>query len=274
MLDSEPALNFRIAMPDNLDKVCFLISPIGEDESDERKRADGVKKAIVEPAAAEHELTVVRADDVSEPGTITTQIVEYLVGSRAVIADLTDGNPNVFYELAVRDAAGKGAVLIAQRDTVLPFDKAQSRAIFFDSEDLSSAWDAKQELADFLGASMEGRVDNPIASAMVWENYSKSGKPVEEAVAQLAEQVSQIAADVKGLARREAFQTPISGFRRSPLFQPSEVPRPGEVIPAEGEISIHDLPEDVQNAFRQMALKAQMASGQEAPLEFPAGEDR
>ena len=261
-------------MPENLDKVCFLISPIGEDGSDERKRADGVKKAIVEPAAAEHELTVVRADDVSEPGTITTQIVEYLVGSRAVIADLTDGNPNVFYELAVRDAAGKGAVLIAQRGTVLPFDKAQSRAIFFDSEDLSSAWDAKQELADFLAASMGGRVDNPIASAMVWENYSKSGKPVEEAVAQLAEQVSQIAADVTGLARREAFQFPVGELRRgSTYFQPSNVPRPGMVIPSEGEMSIQDLPPDVQKAIRQGVLKTPMPSDERAtPAEFPTEE--
>ncbi len=256
-------------MPTDLDSVCFLVSPIGEDGSDERKRADGVRKAIVEPAATKLGLAVVRADDVSEPGTITTQIVEHLVGAKAVIADLTGGNPNVFYELAVRDAAGKGAVLIAERGTILPFDKAQSRAIFFDSADLSSAWDASKELVEFLRASIEGRVDNPIASAMVWERYSKSGKPVEEAVAQLAEQVSQIAADVKGLARHDSQARRYIG---RPPFRGWTMPDPDPAFGSEGEVSYADLSPELQNAVRQAALKAFLPPDEQAELkDFPVG---
>jgi hypothetical protein len=38
---------------------------------------------------------------------------------------------------------------------------------------------------------------------MVWKEYAASGKPVEEAIAQLADQMSQVAADVHGLKRKE-----------------------------------------------------------------------
>lgn len=168
------------------------------------KRANGVMKAMVEPAAAAHGLTVIRADEMSEPGTITAQIVEHVVSAKAVVADLTGENANVFYELAVRDAAHLPAVMIAEVGTQLPFDKAQDRTIFFETSDLASVWEAKDQLASFLGAAPEGQTGNPIANAMVWKEYAASGKPVEEAVAQLAEQVSQVATDVHRLSRRQA----------------------------------------------------------------------
>jgi hypothetical protein len=197
-------------MTQNFESECFFISPIGAEDSDVRKRANGVMKAVVEPAAAAHGLSVVRADQVSEPGTITLQIVEHLTGARAVVADLTENNANVFYELAIREAAQKPVVVIAESNTEIPFDKAQDRAMFFDSTDLASVWEAHDKLAEFLGASLEGKMMNPIASAMVWKEYSASDKPVEQAVAQLAEQVSQVAADVQRLSRQPGFSFPLA----------------------------------------------------------------
>jgi hypothetical protein len=38
------------------------------------------------------------------------------------IADLSDPNPNVFYELAIRQAIGKPLVQIIQKDEKIPFD--------------------------------------------------------------------------------------------------------------------------------------------------------
>lgn len=215
------------------DSECFFITPIGEDDSPERKRANGVMKAMVEPAAAAHNLTVVRADEMAKPGMITAQIVEHIVGAKAVVADLTGENANVFYELAVRDAAQLPSVMIAETGTDLPFDKAQDRTIFFDSTDLASAWEAKEQLTDFLGAALGGGVSNPIASAMVWKEYAESGKPVEEAVAQLAEQLALVAADVQRLSKSQLYS---AGF-----------PGPGVKITNLGEsgaTEIFDYPKD------------------------------
>jgi hypothetical protein len=82
------------------DAECFLISPIGTDGSPIRDRADGVMDYIVTPAAAEVGLTVVRADRIAKPGQITRQVIEHVVGARAAVVDLTNANPNVYYESA------------------------------------------------------------------------------------------------------------------------------------------------------------------------------
>ena len=83
-------------------ETCFVIMPIGDQKgdgrdikaSDLRKRFDDlIKEAIVN---ARPGLDVIRADDVPGPGTITTDILNRLMYSTFVIADITYANPNVF----------------------------------------------------------------------------------------------------------------------------------------------------------------------------------
>src|SRR5277367_2559695 len=83
---------------------CFYITPIGDEVSEQRKHSDLFLGNIVEPALATFGLKVVRADAIDKPGMITRQVIEYLLRSRLVIADLSYHNPNVFYELALRHA--------------------------------------------------------------------------------------------------------------------------------------------------------------------------
>src|SRR4051794_28492494 len=118
---------------------CFFIAPIGADDSDVRKRSDGVMNFIVQKAAEEFGLSTVRADQISTPGQINLQVIEHVLGARAAVADLTGLNPNVFYEMAVRHTAKLPLVIIAEKGTELPFDIAQMRTIFFDHTDLGDA---------------------------------------------------------------------------------------------------------------------------------------
>src|SRR5690242_1093880 len=93
------------------DRLCFVISEIGEENSEIRRRADDVLKYVIAPAAIDCGYEdPVRADQLPDPGIITSQIIQYLVESPLVVADLTGRNPNVFYELAVRHATGKPVV--------------------------------------------------------------------------------------------------------------------------------------------------------------------
>ena len=48
------------------------------------------------------------------------------------IAILTDNNPNVFYELAIAQAAGKRVVLMCEEGAQLPFDLKDYRTIYYD----------------------------------------------------------------------------------------------------------------------------------------------
>jgi len=77
-------------------KKCFVIAPLGSDGSEVRKRSDQVLKHIIKPAASECGYEATRADEISEPGIITSQVIQRIVDDHLVIADLTDRNPNVF----------------------------------------------------------------------------------------------------------------------------------------------------------------------------------
>jgi len=57
--------------------TCFFIAPIGLDDSDIRKRSDQVLRHVVRPAAKNCGFTaVIRADEISQPGIITTQVIQ------------------------------------------------------------------------------------------------------------------------------------------------------------------------------------------------------
>lgn len=122
--------------PADWQKICFYITPIGAEDSVERKHADLFMSSLIQPAFEELGLTVVRADQIGEPGMITTQVLEYLKRSRLAIADLSYLNPNVFYEVALRHALRLPVVQVIRKADRLPFDVNQSRTLTFDTTDI------------------------------------------------------------------------------------------------------------------------------------------
>lgn len=67
---------------------------------------------------------------------ITRQIIDYIIHSKLVIADLSYHNPNVFYELALRHAVRKPIVQIIRQADKLPFDIGQLRTVVVDTTDI------------------------------------------------------------------------------------------------------------------------------------------
>jgi hypothetical protein len=178
-----------------LEKECFFIGPIGAEGSEERARSDGVLDFIVSKAAAELELTAVRADRLADPGQITLQVIDHVTGARAAVADLTGRNPNVFYELAIRHTARLPVVLIAEQGEQLPFDIAQMRVIFFNHRDLRSADQCRALMVAQLRQAFDGAVDSPIAASVDLKNL-QAGSAVERQIAELVETVDTMATDL------------------------------------------------------------------------------
>src|SRR5579859_4386965 len=112
----------RLISTKECDNSCFYITPIGNPESDERLHADLFMGSLVEPALQEMGLKLVRADQIGEAGLITAQVIEYIVRSPLVVADLSYHNPNVFYELALRHAVRRPIVQIIRAADRVPFD--------------------------------------------------------------------------------------------------------------------------------------------------------
>ena len=121
-------------------KTCFVIMPIGNQkygnteitaENLRQKYDDLISEAIKK---ADPEMEVTRADDVSLPGSITTDILTRLMHSTLAIADITYPNPNVFYELGIRHAINNRTILIKEKDSPWNyFDISHLRYIEFEN---------------------------------------------------------------------------------------------------------------------------------------------
>jgi guanylate kinase len=76
-------------------------------------------------------ITVTRADQIFSTAPVMEDVREAVTTARYILADLTDGNPNVFYELGICHAMGKKVVLMTQGAEV-PFDVRHIRHIRYE----------------------------------------------------------------------------------------------------------------------------------------------
>lgn len=147
------------------DSMCFYITPIGSEKSDERDKMEALKENIISPVLETFGLKLVVAHTIDESGSITDQIFERIVHSKLVIVDITGLNPNVMYELAVRHSFGKPCVVICNNNTRLPFDLLSERTIFF-SDSIKGAGELKSELNKKIKSALEDNSDNPVLRAV------------------------------------------------------------------------------------------------------------
>jgi len=92
-----------------------------------------IYESLVKPAVESQGLNCRRADDFKNNRTIMEDIWKRICEARIVIADLTDFNANVMYELGIAHTLGKSVILIYQQgsDTEFkfPFDLTHIRRI-------------------------------------------------------------------------------------------------------------------------------------------------
>jgi hypothetical protein len=160
-LGTDTKASLEVVTAKDWKNICFYITPIGSDDSEERKHADLFTSSLVQPALAELGLTLVRADNIGEPGMITSQILEYLKRSRLAIADLSYLNPNVFYEVALRHALRLPVVQLIRKADRLPFDVNQSRTLVFDTSDIYSLVPKLQTYRSEIANQARKALDDP-----------------------------------------------------------------------------------------------------------------
>ena len=181
--------------------TAFVISPIGEEESDIRRRSDQVLSYVIKPALDPLNCDVIRADRISESGLITSQVIQHIVEDELVIADLTDRNPNVFYELAIRHAIKKPIIQIIEQGEQLPFDVIGMRTIQIDHRDLGSANQAKEEILLQAKNALEGtgEIESPISVAVELGVLKRSDDPNQRSIAEMIDMISEIRASISNL---------------------------------------------------------------------------
>ena len=156
--------------------LCFVLMPFGKKQSASgiTVNFDSVYNDLIVPAIKQANLEPLRADEEMVGGIIHKPMYERLILCEYAIADLTNANANVFYELGVRHAVRPWSTILifAEGINQLPFDVAPLRALPYRltsdgiPEDITNV---KDVLAQRLTEARSAKPDSPIFQLV--ENY-------------------------------------------------------------------------------------------------------
>lgn len=124
---------------------CFVIMPISTPSGYADDHFNKVYRYIIKPAVDKAGFVPVRVDEDGICDSIINKILKNLTECEMAICDLSSRNPNVMYELGIRQAFGKKVVLIQDEKTDKIFDVSGINTIFYNSnrvyEDVVSSQD-------------------------------------------------------------------------------------------------------------------------------------
>lgn len=112
-------------------KTIAFICPLGDEGSETRIRSDNIYNDIIMPIAEDLDYECTRADK-QFGSNLMSDIVKMVVDADIVIADLSDRNPNVYYEFGIRNALKGKCIPIINKMSDIPFDIKYFRAYEYD----------------------------------------------------------------------------------------------------------------------------------------------
>lgn len=129
--------------------TCFVIQPFNEKFN---SRYDDTFKKAIEAA----DLTAYRVDEDPKSTVLIESIESEIKKSAICFADITEDNPNVWYELGFAFAAGKKVVMACERNRDnLPFDIRHRSVIYYKTDSLSDYEKLKNEITSKIKAALE-----------------------------------------------------------------------------------------------------------------------
>ena len=112
--------------------VCFVVMPISDAEPYSTGHFRRVYDFIIKPACSLAGFIPVRADDVNQTNHIVLDVLRQLIDADMTLCDLSGRNPNVLYELGIRQAFNRPVCLIKDAATPRIFDIQGLRDIEYD----------------------------------------------------------------------------------------------------------------------------------------------
>lgn len=110
-------------------KRCFVIMPFSERGNYEEGHFRNVYEDVIQPAVTRAGYECSRCDDNRSSNLIQLEILQELLTADVVVCDLSSHNPNVMFELGLRQAFDKPVVLIRDDKTDDIFDIAGFRYV-------------------------------------------------------------------------------------------------------------------------------------------------
>lgn len=137
-------------------RLAFVLMPFTEPLTE-------IYQSLIKPTVENPRFGLVckRADDIKSNRAIIQDIWKSICEARIIIADMTNLNPNVMYELGVAHTLGKETILLYQRTAIeikFPFDLSHIRRIEYENT-VPGARALEQELSLTLENVLDVRVN-------------------------------------------------------------------------------------------------------------------
>lgn len=150
---------------------CFVILPYpASEEAASGPDFDAVYEELIRPVIEDLNLDLIRADRVSRSGLIHKEMIENLLEADVVIADVTLGSPDVFFELGIRQTARRaGTVILRHAKSAVPLSISGLRALDYELE-ARGGISRQQVIEDcriLLRTHVKNSLDNPSTDSLV-----------------------------------------------------------------------------------------------------------
>jgi len=233
--------------------------PIGSDEAYQinLNRYDNLIKPAIENLKRNGEQVYdsIRADFISSTGSINRKVLQYLYNADVVIADLTELNPNVFYELGVRHSLRNGTILLALKGTKPPFDVGDLNIIFYEDR-LAGEAIAIPKIQKLLEGFIDSKTEDSPVFFVLPELKNPSARDLGEAQARISALESETGdlrtklavAEQVNLSLRDSFAT----FEQ---IMQSVIERSAPKEKAEADKAIKDAVREQKNSPRRFIPK-------------------
>lgn len=156
---------------------CFVLGPMDDANADVRRHSDAVWKYIVRPALLDSDYAVHRSEPDETRGLVAQPVIDSLLDDDLVIAIASFRNPNVFYEIALAQAAARPLILLIEEGQDLTFDPRGAPVVTYslDTDSVFSAVNVKRLQAAIAQVSEAPPLEQPFRSGGASLNAGANG---------------------------------------------------------------------------------------------------
>ncbi len=213
-------------------QTCVVISPIWSPEPPDTPldtmSGNWLLDHIVKPVAAGEPWNYdVLPVDQSSTGLIDEQIINSIHDANLIIADLSGGNANAFYELGLAHAFQRPVIHMISLDDRSPFDISHHQFIDFDRHTANGVEEARLDLVKQIEAVnlKDFQISNPVTRARGIQKISVTGDSRFQIISQVLDDQRETKKLIVDLVRKldSLEQNDISqdanGFLRTTEFE-------------------------------------------------------
>jgi len=181
-------------------KKCFVIMPVSETKSCTQNEWTGIFEHMIKPAVTGSRLGYECERAKPLTGAFVRDILEGLNRSDVVIADLTDRNPNVCYELGIRHTLKRRTILIAQNIDDVPSDLRSYWVVTY-GKSLTGAQNFKKKVREILREMHKNpkKPDSPVADFLEFKNIDIYSYEKSANVRKLCALISELSGNINSV---------------------------------------------------------------------------